>query len=88
MKWKSGLLTLAAVSMLSAAPAWAACSPNDRIDGSTADQAKRKIEAAGYDQVGDLKKGCDNYWHGHAMKDGAPVNVVLSPEGGVKTETD
>lgn len=85
-KWK--LLTLAAVLMLSAAPAWAACSPNDRIDGSTADQAKRQIEAAGYDQVGDLKKGCDNYWHGRAMKDGAPVNVVLSPAGDVKTETD
>ena len=69
-----------------AGPAWAGCMAGDRIDGSTADQAKRKIEAAGYVQVQGLYKGCDNYWHGQAMKDGAPVNVVLSPQGQVLTE--
>jgi len=87
MKVIPGFAALAALLLLSA-PAWAACSPNDRIDGTTADQAKRQIEAAGYEQVGDLKKGCDNYWHGRAMQDGAPVNVVLFPDGQVWKETE
>ncbi|MGH6887524.1 MAG: hypothetical protein ACREGK_15775, partial [Geminicoccales bacterium] len=69
-------------------PAWAACSPNDRNDDSTATDARRQMEAAGYEQVRDLRKGCDNYWHGSARKDGAAVNVVLSPEGEVMIEGD
>lgn len=87
-KTTSALAIVATVLILATTTAWAACSPNDRIDGSTADQARRKIEAAGYEQVRDLKKGCDNFWHGQATKDGAAVNVVLSPDGKVMTETD
>jgi Peptidase propeptide and YPEB domain len=86
MNWKSGVYALAAVIVLAAGPAWAGCSASDRIDGSTAAQAKSKIEAAGYDQVTGLKKGCDNYWHAIAMKDGASVGVVVSPTGEVMTE--
>ncbi len=86
MNWKAGVYALAAVVMLAAGPAWAGCSPGDKIDGSTADQARHKIEAAGYTQVSDLKKGCDNYWHAIAMKDGASVGVVVSPTGEVMTE--
>jgi hypothetical protein len=71
---------------LAAGPAWAGCSAGDRIDGSTADQAKHKIEAAGYSNVTGLQKGCDNYWHAVAMKGGASVGVVLSPAGEVMTE--
>jgi hypothetical protein len=86
MNWKTGVYALAALIMLAAGPAWAGCSPGDKIDGSTADEAKHKIEAAGYTQVSDLKKGCDNYWHAIAMKDGASVGVVVSPQGEVMTE--
>jgi hypothetical protein len=86
MQWKAGVFALAALAMTAAAPAWADCSPGDRIDGSTAAQAKQQIEAAGYEQVRVLKKGCDNYWHGTARKDGAAVNVVLSPDGQVVVE--
>jgi hypothetical protein len=86
MQWKRSVFAVAAVAMLASAPAWAGCMPGERIDGTTADQAKRKIEAAGYADVHDLSKGCDNYWHGQAMKDGAAVNVVLSPQGQVLTE--
>lgn len=68
--------------------AHAACAPEDRIDGSTADQAKAKMEAEGYRAVSDLKKGCDNYWHAKAVKDGAQVGIVLSPQGLVRTEGD
>jgi hypothetical protein len=64
----------------------AACSAGDRIDGTTADYAKGKFEAAGYAQVRDLTKGCDNFWHGKAMKDGVDVNVLLTPEGEVMQE--
>jgi hypothetical protein len=85
MQWKAGVFALAALVM-AAGPAWAACSPNDKIDGSTAADAKKAIEAAGYEQVRVEKKGCDNYWHGTARKDGAAVNVVLSPDGQVYLE--
>ena len=83
MNWKAGLYAVAAVVMLAAGPAWAGCSSTDRIDGSTADQAKHRIEQAGYTQVTGLTKGCDNYWHGIAMKDGSSVGVVVSPTGEV-----
>jgi len=64
------------------------CISNEKIDGSTADTAKQKIKHAGYLKVSGLKKGCDNFWHGKADKDGLPVNVVLSPKGDVMTEGD
>jgi hypothetical protein len=61
----------------------AACDPGDRIDGTTATETRRKIEAAGYSQVRDLMKGCDNYWHASAVKDGIRENVVVTPQGEV-----
>jgi len=72
--------------MLAAGPAWAGCSVSDKIDNTTAEQTKHKILAAGYTNVADLKKGCDNYWHGVAVKDGAAVDVNVSPSGEVMTE--
>ena len=48
--------------------------------------ARKKIEAAGFQTIHDLSKGCDNFWHGQAAKDGKPVNVVLSPQGQVTIE--
>lgn len=86
MQWKAGVFAFAALVMAAAGPAWAGCSAGDKIDGSTAAEAKQQIEAAGYEQVRVLKKGCDNYWHGTARKDGAAVNVVLSPQGEVVVE--
>lgn len=68
--------------------AQAACAANEKIDSSTAEQARKKIEAAGFREVRDLNKSCANHWHGKAMKDGQPVRVVLSPQGQVQTEGD
>lgn len=85
MRRTAGLFVAAAL-VFAAGPAAAACSANHRIDGSTADQARRKMEAAGYSQVQSLHKGCDNYWHGVAMKDGRMVYVVLTPQGEVMRE--
>jgi hypothetical protein len=33
-------------------------------------------------------KGCDNVWHGFAMKDGAAGRVAVSPSGEVMPEGD
>lgn len=57
-----------------------------KIDGSTADDARRKMAAAGYTEITDLKKGCDNFWHGQAIKDGRLTGVVLAPDGEVRSE--
>jgi hypothetical protein len=62
----------------------AACEAGDRIDGTTVADARKKIEAAGYRQVRDLVKGCDNFWHASAVsKDGTPGNVLVTPQGEV-----
>jgi hypothetical protein len=86
----TALFALALAGALSGAPivgvAQAGCMAGDRIDNTTADQAKRRIEAAGYRDVHDLKKGCDNYWHSTAMKDGQVVYVGVSPHGDVMRE--
>jgi hypothetical protein len=92
-KTMAAALLAAAAMTLAPAPvpmraAHAACEPGDKIDASTADQARKKIEAKGYRKVRDLKKGCDNVWHGTAEKDGAPVGIALTPDGQVYPEHD
>lgn len=64
----------------------AACEAGDKIDKTTVDETRKKIESAGYHQVRELAKGCDNFWHGTATKDGNMVYVVVSPQGQVMTE--
>src|SRR5215471_264581 len=64
------------------------CAPGERIDGSTATQARSKLEAAGYANVAGLNKGCDNVWHATATSNGNPVNVMLAPDGSVHQETN
>jgi len=82
------MIFLAMLTLILAAgtDASAACSASDRIDQTTADYAKQKLEAAGYSQVRDLRKGCDNFWHGRAFKDGLDANVLVTPEGEVMPE--
>ncbi len=86
-----GGMVLVAFTIVSAAPTIGSafaqnCSATDKINGTTADDAKKRMEAAGYAQVQDLRKGCDNAWHGSAIKDGTRVNVVWNAEGAVLTE--
>jgi hypothetical protein len=64
------------------------CAAGDKIDGSTAEQAKAKLEAAGYTNITGLNKGCDNVWHAQAQNAGNPVNVMVSPDGSVNQETN
>jgi hypothetical protein len=62
------------------------CHFGESIDGTTADDAVRHAQAAGYTSVSGLKKSCDNNWHGQAMLNGAPVNVMITPDGRVVQE--
>jgi hypothetical protein len=64
------------------------CHFGEVVDGSTADDARGKIEAAGFTDVHALKKSCDNFWHGKATLSGRLVNVVLTPTGKVMLESD
>jgi hypothetical protein len=64
------------------------CHFGEVIDGTTADDAKQKIEAAGYTNVIGLKKSCDNYWHGQAMVSGTLTRVSVTPDGRVRLEND
>lgn len=65
------------------------CEAGVKIDGTTAEQTKKRIEAAGYTQVRDLKKGCDNFWHAIAVdKDGTSGYVMVSPQGQVVPESN
>jgi len=66
----------------------AACEPGERIDATTAAQAKKHAESAGYSQVRMERKGCDNVWHGFAIKGGGSVRVAVSPSGEVMPEGD
>lgn len=96
MTWKT-ILTSTAIAFGTISPVWAQdavsqptnnCDAGDKIDGSTANDARQKLEAAGYTDVTDLYKGCDNVWHGKARSSGAAVNVMISPDGSVHQETN
>ena len=68
--------------------AQAACAPTDHINATTAEDATRAMQKAGYTQIKILAKGCDNAWHASAMLNGQPVFVVWNREGQVVTEGD
>jgi hypothetical protein len=93
MKWKIGLaVSVAALGLMAwspefgVTPALAACMDGDHIDSSTLRQAQLKMEHAGYADVHGLTKGCDNFWHAVATRDGKQDEIVLSPQGDVMLE--
>lgn len=52
----------------------------------TADQAKSKIEAAGYSNVSGLRKDSKGVWQGKAVKDDLTVDITLDKAGNVTTK--
>jgi len=96
MQWTIGVFAAAGLMAIVAGPGpqivrraeASGCINGERIDSSTADMAKKNIEHAGFQQVRDLKKGCDNFWHGKAAREGVDVYVVVSPRGEVMREGD
>lgn len=49
----------------------------------TEEQARARIEAAGYTEVGALTKSDDGIWKGPAKKNGMPVQVSVDYQGNV-----
>jgi len=97
MQRKFGILAAAALAVVAfgigpqitgSALAQNNCEFGERIDGTSAADAARKFAAAGFTSVRGLKKGCDNFWHGIALRNGVEIGVVLSPEGTVMQETN
>jgi hypothetical protein len=85
----AGLLIAPAVlAPPSLTAAQAACEPGDRVDNTTAQQAQKRAQTAGYTNVKMDRKGCDNVWHGVGMKGGASVRIAVSPSGEVNQEGD
>ena len=76
--------TIVGPSTLTAA--YALCLPGERIDGRTAEMARRQAESAGYSNVQMEHKGCDNVWHGFAARGGASTRVAVQPSGEVMPE--
>jgi len=64
----------------------AGCLSGEKIDGSSVESAKKKMEMAGFSQIRGLKKGCDNFWHATSVREGDTINIVLSPQGLVRVE--
>lgn len=49
----------------------------------TEGQAKSRLEANGYSQVGALTKDADGVWKGNATHNGAKVNVTVDYRGNI-----
>lgn len=49
----------------------------------TQEQAKKRLEEAGYSQVSDLTKDADGLWHARAMHHGHQVNAAVDYKGNV-----
>jgi hypothetical protein len=56
------------------------------VSSFTTDQAKSKIEAAGYSNVSGLRKDSKGTWQGKAVRDGSTVTIVLDKTGNVTAE--
>jgi len=82
------MIASALVAPPSFTAAQATCEPGERLDNTTAEQAKKRAESAGFTQVRMVRKGCDNTWHGTAMKGGTPVNLAVNAAGEVNQEGD
>jgi hypothetical protein len=63
-------------------PAGSAANPNTAATLTEA-QAKARIEARGFTNVSDLKKGGQGMWTANAMKDGKSVQLSLDARGQV-----
>ncbi|MCC7048322.1 MAG: hypothetical protein IT562_16530 [Alphaproteobacteria bacterium] len=59
------------------------CATAEPGDATTAIDARRRLESAGYSEVRDLRRDCDNVWHGTARIEQRVVRVMLKPDGPV-----
>ncbi|KQO75638.1 PepSY domain-containing protein [Rhizobium sp. Leaf262] len=57
--------------------------PVEGANSFTEEQAKTRIEEAGYSEVKDLKKDDKGIWMASGMKDGKPAMIALDYQGNV-----
>lgn len=62
------------------------CDTAEKADGTSMHDARRRFESAGFADVRDLRRDCDNVWHGTARIEQRQVRVQLKPEGPVVLE--
>jgi hypothetical protein len=89
-------LSAAFAAILAVAPVLAQQAPSEKPrreavppgpeGAATADEAREQIEAAGWHDVAELRKGRAELWHALATKGGLRVRVVLFPDGRVRPE--
>jgi hypothetical protein len=60
-----------------------AAAPVAGANSFTEAQARSRIEAHGYTNVGGLTKDDNSIWRGKATKNGTPVNVALDYQGNI-----
>jgi hypothetical protein len=60
-----------------------AAAPVEGANSFTEEQAKERIEAAGFADVADLKLDDKGVWQAKAMKDGKSVSVAMDYQGNV-----
>jgi hypothetical protein len=68
--------------------AHAECDPGTHIDKTTVEQIRDRLIKAGYKNPLHLRKGCDNAWHGTALKSGTQVDVAVTADGHIVEEGD
>ena len=59
--------------------------PLDGANSFTENQARKRVEDAGYTKVGTMQKDDKGVWRTMAMKDGASVAVAVDFKGNVTT---
>jgi hypothetical protein len=84
----AGLLSLAPRGLPLIGVAHAACEPGTPLDKTTVEQIRDRLIKAGFKDPTQLRKGCDNTWHGAAVKDGQQINVAVTPDGHIVQEGD
>ncbi|HEY1504505.1 MAG TPA: hypothetical protein VGF92_09405 [Stellaceae bacterium] len=82
------LLSLAQQNAPLISAAHAACDPGTRLDKTTAEEIRGRLVKAGYENPSHLRKGCDNSWHGTAMKGGQQLNIAVTADGHIVEEGD
>jgi hypothetical protein len=70
------------------APAQASCEPGTHIDKTTVEGIRDKLIKVGYKNPLHLRKGCDNAWHGTAIRNGTEINVAVTADGHIVREGD
>ena len=84
----AGAILLAVQPAIRTNRAWAACDKEVKIDKTTVEETRKKLEQAGYRNLRNWRKGCDNSWHATGLRDGQPVSVALLPDGHIVKEGD